>query len=334
MTSSHDSSTSGRDGRVSCMGPGAVQLPRGARRKGHASRRGVPRRAPCIYVQIPAYRDSELDSTLRDLYAKADQPGRLRTAVVWQRGPDDGLGAEVRSLPNLEIIEVAFEDSKGCNWARALLQKGWREESFTLLLDSHHRFVRGWDSAVVSMHQMLLGSSRKPLLSAYLPAYDPAREPGGRRKRPYKIYPLAREQGILTRLTSYPLPYWTALDRPVVAEFLSLHFIFAEGEFNAAVAFDPDLYFFGDEVATGLRAFMAGYDLFHPHRIVGWHCFDRATRIAHWHDHAGWREQHEESLRRMRRLFLGEDGGGTDRRWERSVSDYEDHIMLKLVESP
>jgi hypothetical protein len=286
-------------------------------------------------VQIPAYRDSELGTTLRDLYGKAEHPRRLRTSVVWQRGPDDTISADVRSLPNLEITEVAFEESRGCNWARSILQKGWRGEPFTLLLDSHHRFVRGWDTAVLDMYRQLESTATtKPLLTAYLPSYDPSREPGARKKRPYKIYPAEREQGILTRLTSYPLPYWTRLTRPVVADYVSLHFVFTKGEFNTAVPFDPDIYFFGDEVVTGLRAYMAGYDLFHPHRIVGWHCYDRASRVGHWEDHDGWFQQHEESLRKMRRLLLGKE-----QRWglphaERTVSDYEEHIMLTLVARP
>jgi Glycosyltransferase (GlcNAc) len=282
-----------------------------------------------IYVQIPAYRDSELETTLRDLYSKADHAGRLRTAVLWQRGADESLSADVRSLPNLEIVDVEFSESRGPNWARALLQERWRGEPFTLLLDSHHRFVRGWDTAVVAMYRQLESSGvDKPLLTAYLPSYEPAREPGARKKRPYKIYPLQREQGVLTRLTSYPIPCWTRLNEPVVADFVSLHFLFAEGAFNEAVVFDPDIYFFGDELVIGLRAYLAGYDLFHPHRIVGWHCYDRGSRVGHWEDHSRWAEQHQKSLRKIRRLFL--DGRGR-RNGERTVSDYEDHIMLPLV---
>jgi hypothetical protein len=184
------------------------------------------------------------------------------------------------------------------------------------------------------MYQQLEASGiSKPLLTGYLPSYEPSREPGARKKRPYKIFPLQREQGILTRLTSYPIPYWTSLTGPIVAGFLSLHFAFTEGKFNAAVPFDPEIYFFGDEVVTGLRAYMAGYDLFHPHRVVGWHCYDRTSRVAHWHDPDDWGEQHRGSLERMRRLFLGEDGIG-DQHGGRTISDYESHIMLKLVEHP
>jgi hypothetical protein len=287
-----------------------------------------------IYVQIPAYRDAELGKTLASLYGKADAPGRLRTRVLWQRGPRDELEPSTLELSGLELVDVPAEGSLGPNWARQLLQREWRGEPYTLLLDSHHRLVQGWDTALIEMHRKLEhGVVARPLLTSYLPSYNPAREPGGRRKRPYQIYPLEREEGVLTRLTSYPIPFWTSRSGPVAASFLSLHFMFGRGAFNEDVPFDKAIYFFGDEVLAGLRAFTSGYDLFHPHRVIGWHCYDRASRVGHWSDHADWHDQHRHSLELMRALYLG--GAPAEIAplgEERSVADYEHHIMLPLVE--
>jgi len=141
-----------------------------------------------IYVQIPAYRDLELPKTLLDLYEKARHPERLRVCVLWQRAPGEKLAAPVRRLPRLEVIEVPCAISGGPNWARHRLQRRWCGEPFTLLLDSHQRFVRDWDQTVVAMYAGLEARGvKKPIISSYLPAYNPKREPGGRRKRPYKI---------------------------------------------------------------------------------------------------------------------------------------------------
>jgi hypothetical protein len=285
-----------------------------------------------IYVQIPAYRDTELPKTLLDLYAKAERPARLRTCVVWQHAEDEILPAAVLALPNLEIVDVPHHEVQGCNWARNMLQERWAGEPYTLLLDSHHRFVRGWDGMLLEMHAKLRARGvAKPLLTGYLPPYRPNREPGGRAKRPYKMYPLGREDGLLTKLTSYPLLRWTERRGPVEADFLSLHFIFVAGDFNREVSFDPEIYFFGDEVAIGLKAYTLGYDLFHPHVIVGWHCFDRSSRVPHWDDHEDWHRQQRDSLEKLRRLFLGlaPDELGS----ARTIADYEDRIMMKLVEA-
>jgi hypothetical protein len=285
-----------------------------------------------IFIQIPAYRDSELGPTLIDLYAKADRPEALRTAVIWQLGPRDILDHRVDTLPNLEIIRVPYEKSLGCNWARSLLQKKWSDEPFTMLLDSHHRFVKGWDSILINMHMALLANGvRKPLLTSYLPDYDPENDPEMRHKTPYAIYPLSREKGVLVRLTSYPVPYWRQQHRPVPASFLSLHFVFVAGSFNREVLFDPEIYFFGDEVMTGLKAFTWGYDLYHPHRIVGWHCFNRATRVPHWDDHDNWTSLHEQSLNKMKNIYRGKLTKGAGLGSSRTIMDYENHILMDLV---
>jgi Glycosyltransferase (GlcNAc) len=288
---------------------------------------------PRIYVQIPAYRDSELPKTLLDLYAKAAAPERLRTCVIWQRGPDETLPSTVRALPRLDIVEFAAETSQGCNWARAIAQQRWGEEEYTLVIDSHHRFVRGWDEAAIAMHKQLCDRGvAKPLLTAYLPAYDPQREPGARRKRPYRIIPYGRDHGVLTRLASTPIPLWTSLSEPLDADFLSLHFIFAAGQFNDEIRFSPRIYFFGDEVVTGVRAYTSGYDLYHPHRLLGWHCYDRSGRVPHWDDHPGWHHQHEQSLSVMRRFLTGDYTDDILRLGtQRTVADYEAHTLTKLV---
>ncbi len=282
-----------------------------------------------IYVQVPAYRDSELAPTLIDLYAKARRPDRLRTCVVWQHAPDEQLPATVWDLPGLDVVDVPAADSLGCNWARRIAQERWDGEPLTLLLDSHHRFVDGWDTLVRGMYAGLLAAGvSRPLLTGYLPAYDPDLEPLGRGTAPYRMFPLAREDGVLTQLTSRPIPWWTILDAPVSADFLSLHFVFTEGAFNTEVPFDPELYFFGDEVVLGLRAFTSGYDLFHPHRIVGWHAYSRNQRIPHWDDHADWYERHRAALGWMREVFTGLRPLPGD---SRTVTDYERRIMTKLV---
>ncbi|ART68821.1 hypothetical protein BTO20_09665 [Mycobacterium dioxanotrophicus] len=290
---------------------------------------GLPR----IYVQIPAYRDTELPKTLLDLYGKAAAPERLRTCVIWQHAPHESLPREVWELPGIEIVDIDADRSRGCNWARSMAQQRWQDEEYTLIIDSHHRFARGWDDAAIAMHRQLRDQGvRKPLLTAYLPAYDPQREPGARRKRPYRIIPYGRDRGILTKLASTPIPWWTSLTEPVVADFVSLHFIFTAGEFNRDIRFSPRIYFFGDEVVTSVRAYTHGYDLYHPHRILGWHCFDRAGRVPHWNDHPDWHQQHERSLSVMRRFFAGDYIDdvlvlGT----ERTVAEFENHTLTPLV---
>lgn len=279
-----------------------------------------------IYVQIPAYRDAELSATLRDLYAEAARPDHLRVRVMWQRGDAERLPPDVRALPRLEIDEVPAAASRGCNWARRRLQEAWSGERYTLLLDSHHRFAAGWDDLAVGMLEQLRSAGvAKPMLTGYLPGYDPA-DDEYRRGRPQRLYPYARDDGVLTRLRSWVMDDPERFAAPVPADFASLHFVLTDGCFNAEVPFDPDVYFFGDEVLTSVRAFAAGYRLFHPHRVVGWHAYDRRSRVTHWADHPGLSERHAASMAVLRRWFAGE---GSISRSE--VEAFEDHVNVQLV---
>lgn len=289
-----------------------------------------------IFVQIPAYRDPELPKTLLDLYAKASSPRRLRTVVVWQHDDAEVVPRRVRQLPGLELIDVSARDSEGCNWARRLCQERWAGEPFTLLLDSHHRFALGWDDMLLGMHSQLRRAKvGKPLLTAYLPSYDPARDPRGRQHQPHMIDAGGRDRGILTQLTGHPIPDWRALRAPVPASFLSLHLVFVAGTFNEEIVIDPAAYFSGDEVLMGLRAFVAGYDLYHPHRIVGWHCYDRGTRVTHWNDHPDWHDRQRRSLAIMYDFYRDFDHDAAPRpgpRPVRTVADYESRIGTSLIE--
>lgn len=286
-----------------------------------------------IYVQIPAYRDSELLVTVRDMIRTAKHPNRLRIAIAWQYGEDEKhIEHKLCEYGNIDLIKIPAQESRGCNWARSLLQNGWNREEYTLFLDSHHRFVCGWDEEVVRIFQERRSAGvAKPILTAYMPPYDPRNDPQGRASTVFRIHLRERHQGMLFRLIGHEIPLWRQLTRPVPAHFTSLHFLFAEGSFNREIAFDPSIYFFADEVAIALRAYTHGFDLFHPHRILGWHLYDRATRITHWSDQPGWIAQQEASCRTLRQLYRGRLFGKYGIGEVRSVSDYEEFIGMQLI---
>ena len=144
---------------------------------------------PISDIRDPRDGHLELTPTLRSLYAQAAQPARLRVRVMWQREAHEVLPADVRDLPGLEIDEVDAATSEGCNWARLRLQGAWQGERYTLLLDSHHRFVDGWDDLALEMlEESRAGGTSKPVLTGYLPGYRPD-DDQRRPDRPHRLYP-------------------------------------------------------------------------------------------------------------------------------------------------
>ena len=282
-------------------------------------------------MQIPAYRDPDLGPTLEDLFAKAADPDALRVVVLWQRATDDRLAPELLSRPNLEIIDVPYTESRGCGWARNLLQQHWRGEAYTLILDSHHRFAPDWDRKLVGSHEQLRHAGvSKPILTAYMPPFKPGDDALSRSNAPLRVCPLERSHGLLIRLIGRSIPDWETLGAAVTGDLVSLHFLFADGVFNREIPFDPDCYFLGDEVAISLRAFTSGFDVFHPHELIGWHCYQRDYRPTHWEDHREWQDQEQLSLRTLKILFSGRYLKTYGLGRQRKLRDFEARLGLRL----
>ena len=133
-----------------------------------------------IFVQIASYRDPELMPTLQDCVSKASRPHELRFGICWQRDDSESLG-EFAADRRFRVITVDYRESQGACWARHSLQAFYGGETYTLQLDSHHRFAPGWDNALIDLFRGI--ESEKPLLTTYLPwmsrpAQDERRRPG------------------------------------------------------------------------------------------------------------------------------------------------------------
>ena len=286
-----------------------------------------------IFVQISSYRDGQLPATLDSLFEEASQPDKLRVCICWQHSAAEKLPARFRRLPNVEIIDVDHRLSRGANWARRLVQKRWRGEPYSLIIDSHLRFSANWDRKLIKLLQGLKAKNiERPVLTCYPPNFSPDTFPKKRSWAPLKNYTERYHSGLLCHFAGFALPFWSRLTEPIPAQFLALGLLFSEGCFNAEIPIDPNIYFFGDEITTGLRAYCHGYDFFHPHRVIAWHAYDRSTRICHWQDHEGWSRNDTRSLRRVRNILTGHEFRGYPLGTKRSIAEYEFYIGLPLID--
>lgn len=301
-----------------------------------AARRGRSPAGTCdLFVQIPAYRDPQLVHTLDSLFAQSAAPDRIRVRVCWQCAPRDRLPRRYLDNASVEIDRVDYRDSRGANWARRRVQKAWRGEPYSLICDSHLRFARHWDRRLVGMLLGLKAAGvERPIVTGYPPDFDPRTYPAGRSQAPLKMYKEAYVDGLLAHFAGFELPLWRWLKAPIPAQFLALGFLFSEGRFNLDVPIDPRIYFFGDEITTGLRAYCHGYDFYHPHRVLAWHAYDRTTRGAHWSDHGDWRARDRGSLARVRRVLRGQAYRGYPLGRRRTIAGYERWIGMPLVLEP
>lgn len=265
---------------------------------------GQVQRGGSIFVSVAAYRDPDLVPTIEDCLAKAHDPERLVFGICWQHGADESL-PDWFSGQRFRILDVNWLESRGPCWARAELMKLWRGEDWYLQLDSHHRFVAGWDAKLI--RQATLTGSAKPLLSAPAAPFTigaPLPESG-----PWRMeFGGFRSDGI-PEMRIGRLPTTVAGRAPVHARWVCGHLLFARGNLAEEVPYDPDMYFSVEETTMALRAFTHGYDLYHPTELIAWHEYTRAYRTKHWDDHAGgrsqrpWHERREKALQKVARFF-------------------------------
>ena len=119
-----------------------------------------------IFVQIASYRDQELPRSIASALSQANSPERIRFRICWQYDEDTytDLDPYIRDA-RFRVKQTHYEDSKGCCWARNQTNLLYQDEDFTLQIDAHTRFAKGWDSQYIEMIASL--SSEKPLLSTY-----------------------------------------------------------------------------------------------------------------------------------------------------------------------
>jgi glycosyltransferase involved in cell wall biosynthesis len=300
--------------------------------------------AKTIFVQMACYRDPQLIPTLKSLIENAANPQDLCIVVCWQHGPEEkieqflsaGFTSHVRQHARgrrfsdhqflyreaiIKLIDVHYHHSEGACWARNLIQQHYTGQQYTLQLDSHHRFIPNWDSELITMLEGLKAKSAKPVLTAYLPMFDPDNDPAKREKTwgCMQFDRFTPEGVIFFRAGAFKdrINY----HEPVPARFYSGHFTFADGHFAKTVQHDPNYFFHGEEISIAVRAFTHGYDLYHPNKIIAWHEYTRKGRTKMWDDHTHkekkanlipihWGERNDRSLRRNRILFQIGDGLG------------------------
>jgi hypothetical protein len=285
-----------------------------------------------IFVQIASYRDPQLENTIKDMIENAKYPDNLRIGICRQFHPEDGfdLLSEYRNDYRFRILDVLYSDSKGCCWARNQVQQLYDFEDYTLQIDSHMRFEKNWDDTLIKMIKQLQKKGvSKPLLTGYVPSFNPENDPEERGREPWRMtFNKFTNEGIVSFYCEV-IPDWKKLKEPVSARFYSAGFAFTIGQFSTEVQHDPEFYFSGEEISIAARAYTYGYDLFHPQKVVIWHEYIREGKPKQWNDDKDSITKNNISNTKNRKLFgiydieknmdYGKYGFGTDR----TLRDYE-----------
>jgi hypothetical protein len=295
---------------------------------------------PKIFVQIASYRDPECEPTIRDLYAKAKHPERINVALCWQYKAftDDSLLKLGNDFPNVTIDAVPYYESKGVSWARTRLQKKYAGEDYTLMIDSHMRFVQDWDELMIE--ELRACPSEKPVLSNRPSGYTP---PDNVNLVVYAgvLKSSTFDKDGVVRVVGHRLG--KEVSKPLVGAFVAAGYIFTLGKFINEIPYDPYHYFETEEITLSARIWTNGWDIFSPSKNFLYHRFFKNLPYEiwnfHWNDNPEWEALTNSSIDRYRHIFgmslaanpyalidIAKYSLGT----KRSLAEYEAHCGINF----
>lgn len=226
-----------------------------------------------LFVQIAAYRDPELLPTLIDLFSKAKRPGNIFVGVCHQYDLRDGTDAHLFEKPfpypeQIRFDNIDYRESQGCCWARSRVQKMYKNEKWTLMIDSHMRFEKNWDELLVDTYNAYADQGvQKPVLSCYVGNYQFDGE------RDQYIWPTSCFFGNdIPRMIRSKVREISKEDSAYGA-FVSGHFIFSSAQIINDIPYDPHLYFLGEEISLAVRLWTHNYDIVIPKISIIYHFY-------------------------------------------------------------
>ncbi|KYQ88857.1 GlcNAc transferase [Tieghemostelium lacteum] len=291
-----------------------------------------------IFISVASYRDAFCSDTLSYIFENADHPENIYVGLVDQgsevlssipdnkdtedfKFPNSYCYRELRVDPaiiqsNVRRIALTIEESKGPTYARYLATTLYRNESYFMQIDSHTRFMDGWDTALINDYwltrsQSNVGANGMPrAVLTYYPRAFNASLPGlpddDQSQVPRICQGVFNEKGIMT-LRSFILK---ASVIPKECPFIAAGFFFTSGEALELVPFDPHLpnLFEGEEILYTARMYEKGFRFFGPTLNAVFHFYTRSGSPKFWEDNKEYYKSMMQSLEKVKYILGWNDG--------------------------
>lgn len=294
-----------------------------------------------IFISIASYQDPLLASTIFSAYDKAHNKNELIFSICDQS--DNPIEIEKISFADqihYEHVDPLF--SKGPCWARHRAQSFFNDEDFFLQIDSHTQFAENWD--IIFIEQLIKISSikskddyfKKPIITSYPRSFEIIDfEKGvfglhGEDKRTQVI--LYRKDSLfLSGSFSRQIGMPTESNDITHAILVAAGCIFTKGSFVREIPYDPNYYFYGEELSLALRSFTRGFSFFHIPDTPLFHLYTDTTNLnrkLHWDPGDDskraikWQALDKKSLTRLANLFAGNVEEPLNLGTKRSLDDY------------
>jgi hypothetical protein len=286
-----------------------------------------------IFISIASYRDPELQWTIKSAISNANNPENLYFGIVHQ-----GLDSEIfnyEEIKNISITKMHPKEARGAGYARAKAMELYDGQEYFLQVDSHTRFVPGWDSlSIDQLNRAKNISGHSRVMLSYFPAPFEPEKNGGMHliKNNTKIKPYPTRQ----KISLNKRQQWTAerfefedklKENPELSQTVLGGFMFSDGSIVSEVPYDPEISFFGEEICFAMRSWTRGWDIYSPSKNIVYHFYSRGGYMKIWKDRnlrgLSWKELEEISYKKQKRILCGEEVGTFGAGSIRTLEEYE-----------
>jgi glycosyltransferase involved in cell wall biosynthesis len=208
-----------------------------------------------IFVQIAAYRDSDITNTIKSAIVEAANPDRITIGICLQ--DTESVYQKLKTLPVL-IKYVPYKETKGLGWARKQAQKLATDEKYTMQIDGHMRFSKNWDKDGIQMLKNC--PSKKAIISHLCPDW---RDGNWQDHRSYTLATYVYHEDIVMMCDG------TLVKNKLMEQaFICAHYMLTTTDFFKEVPIDPKLGYWYEESGTALRAWTYGWNFYAPNKII------------------------------------------------------------------
>lgn len=280
-----------------------------------------------IFVSVASYRDLELVPTIVSLIKNADTPEDLTIAIV-----DQDLNkkhADFSHYKNVKHYKMHAKDARGAGYARKIAMEMYEGEDFFFQIDSHMRFIRGWDT---KLKQMLSVAQKDAKTEKVILSQFPA---------PYIVQTNGSLYFPKNDKDFWDRPSWTRvvntwsgvwaghreemddLSKPHKSHTVLAGLLFTIGKFVEEIPYDERICFMGEELCIAIRAYTRNWEIYAPNEMVCTHFYKRIDSAKVWKDNLvgrTWNEVEMYSQRVQKDVLLAVEEG------QFGIGDYQRYL--------
>jgi len=306
-----------------------------------------------IFISIASYQDPLLGATLKSAFEKSNKPENLIFGVCDQ----SSVPLNLKSIKfNNQIIYEHIDPlhSKGPCWARSKIQKNFSNEDYYLQIDSHMQFEEGWDSYLIKYIKKIQSIDteihQKPIITCYPRSFDVIDMESNKfelNKSDNNTHTIAYREDAMFIKENFCRQIGSIANTEISHGYLiAAGFLFTTKEFVKQIPYDPDFYFYGEEISLMLRAFTRGFGIFHLPAVPIFHLYADISEIKrklHWDEAEDnkrvtrWYEREEKSITKLNDIINNKIEGIFGLGNIRTMQDYEflsgvDLINKEIIE--